>query len=191
MFDVTVQVGDNEMVIKTWMLPFGLLISLLTGVSSAFANGDAVEIFRGEEGSYGIIVRILPKDPVVGIIHFSVTPLDAQSSLPVTDAIIVIVANNQLGEPSYQVRALNTPASAQDYEANITFESAGTWTLMVEVRSDSLGRAIFAVPVNLEEQPVGPGSVGAIVFLGVFMVLVGGGVYVYYSARRQASSSSS
>ena len=164
-----------------------LLGALLTlaPAEGASANGHAVEIFRGREGSYEIIVAILPEEPVVGTVHFSVTPLDAVTLLPVTDSEIVIVANDSGGEPTYQTRALNTPKSPQHYEANITFESAGRWTLEIEVKSDDLGEVTVTVPLNVGEQSITPGGSGAVVFLVLLAVLAGGAVYVWHSARRQ------
>lgn len=164
-----------------------LLGALLTlaPFESVSANGHAVEIFRGNEGSYEIIVRILPEEPVVGTVHFSITPLDAVTLLPVTDSEILIVANDSGGEPTYQARALNTPKSPQDYEANISFESAGRWTLEIEVKSDDLGEATVTVPLNVGKQSIPPSGWGAIVLLAVVAVLVGGAIYVWHSGRRQ------
>ena len=114
------------------VMPWSFLPPL---TSQAAANGDAIEIFRGREGQYEVIVGIQPEDPVVGTVHFTITPLDSSSSLPVTDAEIVIVANDQSGNPTYQARAINTPDSPQYYDANITFETPGTWTLLVSLQS--------------------------------------------------------
>ena len=156
----------------------------LSSVDRASANGEAVEIFRGREGPYEVIVAVLPEQPVVGTVHFSITPLNAATLLPVGDAKIVIVANNPRGEPTYQARALNTPDAPRYYEANITFESPGAWTLEIEVQSDDLGNVTITVPFDVGEQAIDPGSAGALVLLLVVMALVGGSLYVWYSARR-------
>ena len=166
-----------------------ILAILLAPVASASANGDAVEIFRSREGSYEIVVRVLPEEPVVGIVHFSITPLEASTALPVTDAEILIVANDQRGQPKYQARALNTPASPQNYDANITFESAGSWTLVIEVQSDRLGEVTVTGPLAVAKQSIGPGSSGGVVFLVLLVVLVGGSFYVWYSARHRRAAS--
>ena len=154
----------------------------------ALANGDAVEIFRGREGPYEVIVGIQPVEPVVGTVHFSVTPLDASTSLPVTDAEITIVASDERGEPIYQARALNTPAAPRYYDANITFEAPGTWTLEVQVQSDGLGEATATVPLRVEEQSITPGPAGAFVLLTVVAALVGGSLYLWNSARRRRAA---
>ena len=154
----------------------------------ANAHGDAVEIFRGREGRYELVVGVQPARPAVGTVHFSLTPLDGATSQLVTDAEIVIVASSQ-GEDSYQVRAVNTPASPRYYDANITFEAPGIWTLDVRVDSPELGGATFTLRLNVENQSIGPGVGGSVIFLIVFLVLVGGGVYVWYSGRRQRQAS--
>ena len=161
----------------------GLLVVAPAG--RALANGDAVEIFRGQEGPYEVIVGIQPVEPVVGTVHFSVTPLDASTSLPVTDAEITIVANDERGEPTYQARALNTPTSPQYYDANFTFEAPGTWTLLVQVKSEGLGEATATVPLTVREQSITPSPAGAFVLLIIVVALVGGSLYLWHSARRQ------
>ena len=165
------------------------LAVLLMSADSASAHGDAGEIFRGREGSYEIIVRALPEEPVVGSVHLSITPLEASTALLVTDAKILIIANDQRGQPTYQARALNTPDSPQYYDANITFESVGVWTLVIEVQSDQLGEITVTVHFEVEEQSIGPGGAGGVVFLVLLAVLVGGSLYVWHSARRQRVAS--
>ena len=154
------------------------------------ANGGTLEIFRGRGGSYEVVVGILPERPVVGTVHFSITPLDVSSSLPVTDAQILIIASDPRGEPTYQTRALNTPDSPQYYEANITFESPGRWELLVEVQSDQLGETTVTVPLELGEPPFTPSAAGAVVFFVLVLVLIGGSVYVWHSGRRQRRAAS-
>ena len=182
-----VQAAWSNKAVKAIVLGLTLLIMLLALPPStrASANGDAVEIFRAREGPYEVVVGIQPEKPVVGTVHFSVTPLDASTSLPVTDAEIVIVANDKRGKPTYQARALNTPSSPQYYDANITFESAGAWTLLVSVRSQEVGEATFTVPLTVEGQSITPGLAGTFVFLALLAVLTGGALYVWHSARRR------
>ena len=126
----------------------------------------------------------MPERPAVGTVHFSIRPLDAATSLPVTEAMVRIVANNPDGEPTFQARALNTPNDPQRYIANITFNTPGAWTLAIEVENADLGEATAVVPFEVAEQTVTPALAGGIAFIVLFAVLVAGGVYVWYSARR-------
>ena len=175
-----------DLAVNALLVALGLLVALTAAmpIGRASANGGAAEIFRGRAGSYEIVVAILPEKPVVGTVHFSVTLRDIRTSEPVTDAEVDIVAHDPSGQPMYQARALNTPGSPQRYEANISFESPGTWTLAVAVQSERLGSGEVTVPLEVEERAIGPGQVGSVVWLVVVAVLVGGAVYVWHSSRR-------
>ena len=171
-----------------------ILLPVLVASTAAFlpamaglshANGDAVEIFRAQEGAYELVVGVQPSTPVVGRTHLTLTLLNVSTSLPVVHAEIKIVAQKPDGEPAYEVRAVNLPLSIKYYDANITFESPGDWTLMVSVHHDTLGRVTFAVPFHVGEQAVGASLAGTIVWLAVLGTLAGGSVYVWYRARRR------
>ena len=172
---------------RSVIIPFALTVQVVVFLAlthgHATAHGEGVEFFRGREGSYELVVLVQPERPTVGTVHFVITPLDLEASLPVLDAEIDVVAHSPEGKPAYQVRALNQPLSLEDYHANITFDSPGEWTLFVDVRHDTLGRARFAVPLSVEEQSVGPGLGGAIAWLAVLGVLVGGSTYLWLRSR--------
>ena len=114
-----------------------LASAALSCTASVSANGNTVEILRTVEGSYEVVVGVLPERPTVGVVHFSIAPLGRRARLPVTDAQVLIVANDEQGVPTYQAPALNTPSAPQYYDANITFESRapGTWSSMFGVQS--------------------------------------------------------
>ena len=156
----------------------------LTEVQDVAAHGGAAEIFRGRDGAYEIVVGITPASPAVGVVHLSVTPLDAQTSLPVSGAKITIVANDPAGQPKYQAKAVSSPSLPQYYDANFTIESPGLWTFYVAVES-SLGEVTFAVPVDIEDEALAPGIAGTVLWLGVVFTLLGGALYVWYSTHRQ------
>ena len=158
---------------------------VLQASSVALANGDAVEIARSRQGQYELVVGIQPETPRVGTIHFSFVPLDASTSLPVTNAVIVVVASTKSGRLAYESRAVNAPSAPQYYDANLTFEEAGEWTLSVSVRSPQLGQAKFEIPFVIQEDMSGPGTEGALVLLAVVFILAGGATYVWHSARRR------
>ena len=163
---------------------------MLTLVQSApaFSHGgadDPLELFRGREGPYEAIVSIVPGVPTVGTVHFSITLLLADTRAPVTDAQVTVVATDPNGELAYRARALNSPDSLEQYEANITFESPGLWTLSADIHSDVSGDAAVVFRLDLGPQPLESSSAGAVVFLVVLVVLVGGSVYLWHSNRRR------
>ena len=159
-------------------------VALMAGFEHTSANGDSVEIYRGRGGAYEITVGVLPEDTAVGAVHFSVTISDAQTSRPVTDAEVTLVALNDSGREVYQARAVNTPIQPVYYDANITFESAGAWTIRVDVETPELGQGSVDVPLEVREPLLTPGTAGTFLFLGVIVVLVGGGIYVWRASKR-------
>ena len=160
-----------------------LILAATPGI--AHGNGGGTEIFRGQQGLYEVVVAVQPGQPEVGSLHLSIEPREAASSLPVTDAEIIIIARQASGETAYQVRALNTPDSPLSYEANITFELPGTWTVQVDIHSDRLGDAAVVFPLEVKQRRLTPSSAGGFVLLGAILVVLGIGAYIWYSARRQ------
>jgi len=173
-------------------LLFLSLIAVAVGIGlasssagEAHANGGGTEVFRGRQGSYELGVGVQPEKPTVGIVHFSVAPLNFVTSLPVTDARVLIVAGDDQGKDIYEARAVNTPDARGQYEANIAFDSSGVWSLRVEIETDDLGQATFSFPFNVEDQSITPSTAGAVVFAGVTAVLIGGTVYLWWTSRRK------
>jgi hypothetical protein len=172
-------------VVKLLIMVGAPLLAMVSFFPPVAANGDAVEIFRGREGNYEIVVAVLPEVPAVGTVHFSITLLEAATSEFVTDAQVVIVARHESGEPAYRARALSSPASPRYYETNILIEAAGKWVLSLTVSSDRLGRADFEAPLTVEAVSIASGASGGFVFLGVLLVLAGGSAYLWRTARRR------
>ena len=163
-------------------------LATVATAGSAWAGGDVAEIFRGRAGAYEITLGVLPEEPALGRVHFSVTVSQAESSQPVADAEVVLVAVDESGRAEYQSRALNTPDDPLCYDANITFESAGAWTIVVEVDTEGSGKASADVPLEISEPPLTPGLAGTVLFFAVLAVLTGGGLYLWQSSRRALRS---
>ena len=167
---------------------FSMLVAVLVllspiAVVGVNANGDSVEIFRERSGAYEVVLGVLPERPAVGTVHLTVTPIDAQTSAPVVDARITIVAHDPEGEPAYQVRALNSPAARMYYDANLTLPRPGLWTLKLDVQSDALGTTTVDVPLQVDRQSIPPSLGGTVIWFVVLGVLVGGAGYVWYRSK--------
>ena len=158
----------------------------LSPSSSVEGHGDVVEIVRERAGAYEVVVAILPERPAVGTVHFSITLLDASDGQLVTQAKIWLTAHDETGEPVYESRAVSLPATPHYYDANIKFESPGTWTMELALENESLGEASLLFPIGIEAPAIVPGSAGGFVFLGVFAALIGGAVYLWMRSRRAA-----
>ena len=162
-----------------------LLIVFLVGLQPAVAHERAVEIFRGQDGRFEVVIAALPEKPVVGTVHFSITPVDAASGALISDADVTLTVRRGPEERAIQARAVNTPAAPQYYDANITFASAGEWTAVVEIRSTTLGEATVEMGFTIDDRRITPSSAGTFVFLGILVFLAGGVAYLWRSSRRQ------
>ena len=166
---------------------FGLSAGITFFVSMtsfALAHGAGVEIYRQLGGNYELVVSALPDPPVVGIVHITVSPLDAESGRIIPDAQITIVTYDELGNPKYRARAVNTPTTPRYYDANFTIESEGNWILVVETQSDDIGSATFNVPIFIGPQTYTPGLGGIIIWLLVITAFVGGVAYIWHSSNK-------
>ena len=177
--------------VPTWARAAAAAVAFLAPISvsgQAWAGGDVAEIFRGRAGAYEISLGVLPEEPALGRVHFSVTVSDAESSQPIADAEVVLVAVDEHGREEYQSRALNTPDDPLCYDANITFESAGHWTIVVKVDSAGAGKGSVDVPLEVSDPALTPGPAGTVLFVVVLAVLTGGGLYLWRSSRRALRS---
>jgi len=154
-----------------------LLISFVTVLfiahapQSVWANGETIEVFRGRSGSYEMALGVLPEEPVVGIVQFSVSLVDVATGQTVKDAEVLIVARDDEGVPTYQSFALNTPEGPDYYVANFTFREPGSWTIDVEITDTSLGMAQFVIPLEIGRVALEAGIAGTFVFIGVMAAI--------------------
>ena len=77
------------------------------------------------------------------------------------------------------------PQEKRYYDANLTFEAPGDWTLVVDVERDRTGAATFEVPMPVQE-PLIPsrGVAGTVAWILVTSILVGGISLVWYRSRQ-------
>ena len=145
---------------------------------------EPVEILDATQGNYRVTVRILPRVPAVGQINFNVVPTSAADGSPVRNATITLTAHDAEDIPTYQVRALNTPFSQEEYVGNLVLRAEGPWSIHVEVETEELGAEVFIAKIT-----VAPAAVGATPEAGWLMVLVmvafvAGGGFIWLSSRR-------
>ncbi len=91
-------------------------------------------------------------------------------------------------DTDFEVVAVNSPENPTIYRANLKFEEAGNWALSIRVESPTSGSGGFETPIVILPQPIEPGGQGVWVFLGVFVVLMGGGIYIAWSIRKAQSA---
>ncbi len=155
----------------------------------AQSAGEVQEIARGiyrvTEDPYDVTVQVLPSAPAAGTVHFVVTPRLAATGEAVTDAIVLIVIDDEQGVPTYQSLALSTPEQPRQYRANLLIKRAGEWTARVEMDAGE-GQAQLRVPLEVVDRSITGGMAGTLAFFAVFAVLIGGGLYIAMLARRKS-----
>lgn len=165
-----------------------VLLAVAVGIAHAQTDEGFDQLFNTVAGPFDIAVSLVPPAPQVGFVNVALKPSLAGTGEAVTDARVLLVAEEELGSPVFEVVAVNTPDSPRVYRANMKFEEAGNWVLHVQLDSTSHGQADFRAPVVVLPQPIKPGAEGGWVFLGVFIVLLAGGLYVVRSIRKAQAS---
>lgn len=155
-----------------------------TMASPVLADEHTLGTMKSKGQRYEVAVETQPEVPVVGLVHFTVKPIETKDSAPVLGAQIEIIAHKPDGRPAYRSPAINTPADRSRYDANITFPSAGVWTLVVGVSDEHLGEEHFSFKLPLVETELTSGLMGTLVWLLTFTTLISGGSYLAYRSRQ-------
>ena len=145
-------------------------------------------LFNREVGPFNVGMSWVPPSPQVGIINIGVKPALLSDGSPVTDARITLVAESEPDHPEFEVVAVNTPNDPEVYRANLKFEEAGNWVVQVIIDSPTVGQADFRSPLVILPAPIEPGVGGAWVFLGIFIVLTAGSVYIIMAIRKSQAA---
>ncbi len=165
-----------------------LLVTVATLGSSTVVGAqerdEKIEIFNGTQGNYHLVMRVLPSVPVVGPVNFTVEPTLAADGQPVRDAEITLVAHDAEGTPTYQVRALSTPSTQEEYIGNISINSPGSWQIHIEMTTEDFGEEVFVAQLSVAPVAVGGNQAGGIIMLMVVAAFVLAGVWIWFSSRR-------
>lgn len=162
-----------------------LLVLLAAAVpAAAGAHGEGALVFEGRAGDFEVTVRVLPDPPAVGSVHFTVTPFDPEHKGLILGTEVTLILIDSQGVEVYQTRAVNSPIALEFYDANVTIEEAGEWTLRVELLHEDRGSATFSVPLTVIEPALPASGAAGYVFLGVFLFLLGGAVYLWFRSNQ-------
>jgi hypothetical protein len=129
-------------------------------------------------------IRVMPTNLNLGAgsAQYAVFVTDPESGEPVPDARVVMVTSHKdESNPGWAI-ATNTPALPERYDVHLKLDSTGEWAISVDV-SSTLG-ADFVDVTTLEVPSVNRLTQGTWVFFGVFVIILGGIAYVWWSARR-------
>lgn len=152
----------------------------LDPISVDAQQGDA-ERAEKTVGPYKISVTANQFAPYSGDVDFVITVLDATTGQPVPGAQVLIRTRNDTNGKEGWAIALNTPGTPEVYKADVKLESAGTWIFSVEVSSE-LGKGLVEVATLEVSTP--RSSAAGYTYVGVSLVVVLGGVYVWWGIRR-------
>ena len=166
-----------------------VIIALVSPHHAAAQSDETFQpLFKREAGPFDVAMSWVPPSPQVGIINIGVKPALLSDGSPVTDARITLVAESEPEHPEFEVVAVNTPSDPEVYRANLKFEEAGNWVVHVKIDSPTAGQADFRSPLVILPAPIEPGAGGAWVFLGIFLVLAAGSVYIITAIRRSQAA---
>ena len=169
----------------------GIMALLLLVMVVVMGGLPAGPVQAQESGTQQVQVRAGPYDITVvaalsnlslGQARFFITVLDVATGNPVTDARVLVRLKGSLNDTQGWANALYVPGLPGHYEARIVLDTPGTWRVAVEVAS-SLGKEEI-VASTLEVPTTRSYTSGSIVFAGVFVLLLLGAGYVWWSARR-------
>ena len=164
------------------LLGLWMLATLLLSAASVSAQETA----RDEVHYVGAHdIRVVPSNLNLGAgsAQFSVIVTDPATGDPVPDAYVVLVTSQEEeGNPGWAI-ATNTPGDPQQYNVHLRLDSTGEWHIKADV-SSSLGADLVEV-TTLEVPSVNRLTQGTWVYVGVFLAILGGIAYVWWSARRE------
>lgn len=171
--------------LRTVLMVSGLLLGVAYWAllpSLARAQGTDVQRFRETAGAYEISMALVQSSLSLGTTLLAITVVEAANGQPVPDARVVLKSRQEAGDGELKSIALNTPSNPDRYDAMVNLDAPGTWNLAVEVDS-SLGRVSVEM-AQLEVPETRSVTGGTYVFIGVFIVLIAGVAYVWWSAQR-------
>ena len=173
------------MISRTALINALLLVTLLAAIrtSPAVANGATVEVLRTVEGPYEIVVGTLPFPPTEGLVHLTVTITELATAQPVTDAHVEVFARRQGKEKRVRAELFNSQASPLFYDRNVELSGAGLWLLSIEV-SSQLGDAVVDLTLEVQGMPRSLG--GMLAWVGMTVIILLGGTYVWWSISRSS-----
>tara|TARA_B110000116_G_scaffold90631_1_gene78862 strand:+ start:1778 stop:2404 length:627 start_codon:yes stop_codon:yes gene_type:complete len=175
--------------IKHKIVFFGALFAaliLLAPISAAFAQDDErLGENRGVDviaGPHAVRVVIINSNPAAGFIQMAMFIADASTGETVSDARVILLANNN-GEDFESVwTAHNSPNAPRRYDTRMNLGSTGDWIISVDV-SSSLGQG-GAEALHILVPSLNRYTNGSLVFFAIFAAMMLGVAYLFWSVKR-------
>ena len=158
---------------------------LATLVAQPEENG--VQRFRQIVGPYDIKVALVQSSLSLGTTLVAVFVVEESTGEPVPDARVLLRTRHEDEDSEGRATAHNTPQEPERYDSQMTLDAPGSWLVTVEV-SSALGTVAVEIP-PLTVEKARQISGGTFVYIGVFLVIIAGAAYLWWSTRRRRQRS--
>ena len=160
-----------------------LLIAPLSSVAAQ--QEEPIGADRGVNviaGPHAVRVVVINSNLAAGFLQMALFITDSNTRETVSDARVILKANNDGQGYEGWGTAHNSPANPQRYDARMNLGSTGEWTIDVDVKS-SLGQGATNA-LTLEVPALNRYTDGSLVFFGIFAVMMLGVIYIICSVKR-------
>ena len=160
-----------------------LLIAPLSSVAAQ--QEEPIGADRGMNviaGPHAVRVVVINSNLAAGFLQMALFITDSNTKETVSDARVILKANNDGQGYEGWGTAHNSPANPQRYDARMNLGSTGEWTIDVDVKS-SLGQGATNA-LTLEVPALNRYTDGSLVFFGIFAVMMLGVIYIICSVKR-------
>ena len=160
---------------------FFLLLSIQTNL--LYADSEGITNFSKISGSHQIILEIKPKEPLVGICHFTINIFDIENQEYITDAKVEVFASNEGTEKPYKSFALSNPTMPREYNAKFNFKKSGEWEIKIRSSLENTHHEDVTFNINVKENPLQSQTGGTILWIFVSSILVIAPIILWYKNK--------
>ena len=160
---------------------FFLLLSIQT--SLLYADSEGITNFSKISGPHQIILEIKPKQPLVGICHFTINIFDIENQEYITDAKVEVFASNEGTEKPYKSFALSNPTMPREYNAKFNFKKSGEWEIKIRSSLENTHHQDVTFNINVKENPLQSQTGGTILWIFVSSILVIAPIILWYKNK--------
>ncbi len=160
-----------------------LLAALIFGtVGPAHAQQTGARPYHVEAGPFMIVIFSNPSGLSLGTIDYIITLAEPVTAQPITDARVLIKAVPAEGGQQGVAIALNRPADPGTYSAKVELDQPGVWRMSIDI-SNPQGHVEIEAPSQVVPHPR-QSTAGGLVFVGAFVFIALGALYVTWTVRR-------
>ena len=160
---------------------FFLLLSIQTNL--LYADSEGITNFSKISGSHKIILEIKPKEPLVGICHFTINIFDIENQKYITDAEIEVFASNEGTEKPYKSFAISNPRMPKDYSAKFNYKKTGEWDINIRSSLENNHHQDVTFNIYVKENPLQSQIEGTILWIFVSSILVIAPIILWYKNK--------